>query len=438
MHRSSESIAALATALAKAQTKLNNPEKSLTAIIRADRAGAPERSFRYAPLSSGLEIVRKTLGKHEIAVLQTTAIDQTSRSVSLTTMLTHASGEWISSEWPVCPVSDMAAPHRMGAALTYARRYALFTLVGIAGDDDLDAPDLNCQPVANGAPIAGATPRGADAPAPGSAEAVAGLPGRGTGRGNGGAQNRLILTPEASARCRDRLLREIVNLPSSEAAGDWAREVLPLKNTMIARDARLVETAFAFRMSALEKPAGTEPLFPTETASTSPIDEELAADSTLAEARRRSSGSIDKNLLAIPEPRRHRDREHLKLVASKPCLICGRNPAEPHHLRFAQKPALGRKVSDEFAVPLCRLHHRELHRALDETAWWQTARIDPLKIARALWKASRSPKGQGTESSAEARTPAEKPEPGARTPEQLSKPAAPHASHPDSAAGIGK
>src|SRR5262245_44980422 len=151
MHRSSESIAALATALAKAQTELANPEKSLTATIHTDRGGeGAGRTFRYAPLSSGLDIVRKTLGKHEIAIFQTTAIDQPTRSVALTTMLTHSSGEWIASEWPVCPVSDTAAPHRMGAALTYARRYALFTLVGIAGEDDLDAPDLNCQPVAEG------------------------------------------------------------------------------------------------------------------------------------------------------------------------------------------------------------------------------------------------------------------------------------------------
>ena len=123
MHRSSESIAALAAALAKAQTELANPEKSLTAAIGTGRHGEGARTFRYAPLSSGLDIVRKTLGKHEIAIFQTTAIDQPTRSLSLTTMLTHSSGEWIASDWPVCAVSDMAAPHRMGAALTYARRY---------------------------------------------------------------------------------------------------------------------------------------------------------------------------------------------------------------------------------------------------------------------------------------------------------------------------
>src|ERR1700755_554440 len=135
MHRSSESVAALAAALAKAQAKLVNPEKSLTATIRGGRPGESERSFRYAPLSSGLDIVRKTLGQHEIATVQTTAIDQAAGVVNLTTVLAHASGEWIASDWPVCPIAENERPHRMGAALTYARRYALFTLVGIAGED---------------------------------------------------------------------------------------------------------------------------------------------------------------------------------------------------------------------------------------------------------------------------------------------------------------
>jgi hypothetical protein len=142
MPRFSESVAALASALAKAQAELANPEKSLIGTIRSGRTGERERTFRYAPLSSGLDIVRKTLGQHEIATVQTTAIDQAAGIVNLTTMLAHASGEWIASDWPVCPIAETANPQRMGAALTYARRYALFTLVGIAGEDDLDAPDL--------------------------------------------------------------------------------------------------------------------------------------------------------------------------------------------------------------------------------------------------------------------------------------------------------
>ena len=140
MQRCSETIGTIAGALAKAQAELTNPEKSLVATIRPDGPHGVERSFRYAPLSSGLEIVRKTLSQHEIATVQTTAVDQAAGIVNLTTVLAHSSGEWIASDWPVCAVSETATPHRMGAALTYARRYALFTLVGIAGEDDIDAP----------------------------------------------------------------------------------------------------------------------------------------------------------------------------------------------------------------------------------------------------------------------------------------------------------
>ena len=115
----------------------------MLATIRRDGRGAAEQIFRYAPLSSGLDIVRKTLGQHEIATVQATAIDHAAGIVNVTTTLAHSSGEWISADWPVCSLGDMASPQRMGAALTYARRYALFALVGIAGEDDLDAPDLN-------------------------------------------------------------------------------------------------------------------------------------------------------------------------------------------------------------------------------------------------------------------------------------------------------
>src|SRR5271167_2513554 len=114
MHRSSESIGAIAAALSKAQSELTNPEKSLTATIRPEGPDATERSFRYAPLSSGLDIVRKTLGQHEIATVQTTSIDQEAGLIRLTTVLAHSSGEWIASDWPVCAISETATPHRMG------------------------------------------------------------------------------------------------------------------------------------------------------------------------------------------------------------------------------------------------------------------------------------------------------------------------------------
>src|SRR6202047_506726 len=237
VHRSSESFAALAAALAKAQAQLVNPEKSLTATIPTGRAGETQRTFRYAPLSSGLEIVRKTLSEQEIAVIQATAVDPASRVLTLTAMLAHASGQWISSQWPVCPLADIASPHRMGAALTYARRYALFTLAGIAGEDDLDAPDL-CAPVPGG----NSSVTGVQVPSKTS--------GNGRMRGAARAASSIVLPIEQSAVLRDRLVKEIAGLESQDSAAAWGREALPIKNTITAADAQWVETGFALKLSA--------------------------------------------------------------------------------------------------------------------------------------------------------------------------------------------
>ena len=111
----------------------------------------------------------------------------------------------------------------------------------------------------------------------------------------------------------------------------------------------------------------------------------LAEQSEALRRRRRGRATINKTVLVLPVPRRIRDREHMKSVAKHPCLVCGRRPADAHHLRFAQSPALGRKVSDEFTVPLCRGHHREVHRCGDEAAWWNKTGIDPTTAARVLW-----------------------------------------------------
>jgi hypothetical protein len=245
MHRSSESISSLAAALAKAQMVLTNPEKSLTGILPGNRPDEPGRIFRYASLSSGLDIVRKVLGQHEIATLQTTVIDQDIQTVSLTTVLAHASGEWIASDWPVCALSEMATPRRMGAALTYARRYALFTLVGIAGEDDLDAPDLAGQP-AEGAAKMGDGFNQIKVNAAGALGAFAKnrkpwTPPRGT------------LAPEASAALRDRLLDELCSLASTDEATAWAQRALGAKNTLRDVDAAVVEAAFASRMAELDE-----------------------------------------------------------------------------------------------------------------------------------------------------------------------------------------
>jgi ERF superfamily len=381
MHRSSESVAALASALAKAQAELINPEKSLTATIRSGRAGEAERTFRYAPLSSGLDIVRKTLGQHEIATVQTTAIDAAAGIVNLTTMLAHASGEWIASDWPVCPIAETANPQRMGAALTYARRYALFTLVGIAGEDDLDAPDL-CD--GSPSPRSSVLDRSWDDQCGISRQ----TPDNGRDRGNINRQRSAILEPDQSAELRGKLLLEMAGIPSADLSA-WAREALATKNSLTASDAKLVEDAFERRLA---EPLSSEIVWNGRSSETQAIgpQETVCTESTNAGQTK----GVDKSVLAVATPRRYRNREHLRFVAKQPCLICGRTPSDPHHLRYLQPRALGRKASDEFAVPLCRVHHRAVHRARDERAWWQAAGIDPIKISRKLWKETRIDEGR--------------------------------------------
>jgi hypothetical protein len=378
MQRSSESIACLAAALAKAQAELTNPEKSLVATIRPNGPGEAERSFRYAPLSSGLEIVRKALGQHEIATLQTTAIDQTAGIVNLTTVLAHSSGEWIASDWPVCATSETATPQRMGAALTYARRYALFTLVGIAGEDDIDAPDLK-------APMPPAS--AAAKPVPNRRDRLNGgqtIPGRGDSKVFSNPAKPILAT-EASAALRDQLMGELKEIVSSDDAAIWAHRILGAKNSLTEVDARQIEDAFQVK---LETPAGPDdfsdqPLAPVLPALLPPFSS--LARHPAGRAGTAAADGIDKSLLTHPEPRRFRDKEHVKFVAKQACLICGRRPADAHHLRFTQHRALGRKASDEFTVPLCRGHHREAHRCGDEAAWWKSAGVDPTITARALW-----------------------------------------------------
>jgi hypothetical protein len=391
MQRSSSSIANLAGALAKAQIALVNPEKSLVATIRQGGASRGEQTFRYAPLSSGLEIVRKTLGEHEIATVQTTAIDQRAGIVNLTTVLAHSSGEWISSDWPVCAVSETATPHRMGAALTYARRYALFTLVGIAGEDDLDAPDLMTPSAST------SEPEKPNAHGNGGAlngrhwnnRAQRGAPGRyaGNGRRPPFISAKTTLRAEQSAELRDRLLVELGNVRSSEDAALWALRSLPEKDRLTAVDARRVEETFEAHIIRYATDAEDEHRTSGQTAEPKlPTGLVPGAPAPRTRSRtKRIAGAIDKSALAFPEPRRVRDRDHIRYVARQPCLICGRQPSDAHHLRFAQHPALGRKVSDEFTVPLCRGHHREIHRCGDEAAWWSTVGIEPTAAARLLW-----------------------------------------------------
>ena len=371
MHRSSESIGAIAAALAKAQSELTNPEKSLIATIRSAFPREGDRTFRYASLASGLDIVRKSLGQHEIATIQTTAIDQGSGRIRLTTLLAHASGEWISSDWPVCSVSEMATPHRMGAALTYARRYALFALVGIAGEDDLDAPDLLTEPAAAADPPDDANPR--TKPPNGSIH----KPG----------QPKPVLATEPSAALRDQLIGEINELKDSDDIALWAHRRLPAKNTLTADDARAVETACQVVLSALNPSADELEKFPdgpTEPASISPAN---AAPPTTV-ATNPEHQNAESMVTPLRKSMRRRNKAHLAFVAAQPCLVCQRSPCDAHHLKFAQPRSLGRKVSDEFTVPLCRDHHHELHRHGNEMAWWANLQIAPIETATELWAAT--------------------------------------------------
>jgi hypothetical protein len=386
VHQSSESFAALTAALAKAQAKLVNPEKSLTATIRSGRPGEGQRTFRYAPLSSGLEIIRKTLSEHEIAVIQTTAIDQATQMLNLTTLLSHASGEWISSHWPVCAIGEIANPHRMGAALTYARRYALFTLVGIAGEDDLDASDICVLAPATGGSITGSSTGGLQF----------GQQARGNGRNRGAtkAASTAVFPSDESGALRDRLLIEITGLASQDGATTWAGETLSAKNTLTAADAKLVEDAFEQKLSQLLASAIETIEPPVIKAPPSSVEGSLEIDTDSNSANQLQLNRIDKSVLAVSAPRRYRDKEHLRYVTLQPCLLCARKPSDAHHLRFVQPRALGRKASDEFAVPLCRIHHRAAHRASDERTWWKAAGIDPLKVARKLWEDTHANNGQ--------------------------------------------
>ncbi len=392
----------------------------MVGTVYNNRSDSPQ-AFRYASLSSGLDIVRKALGGQQIAIAQTTDIDRANGTVNLITLLLHTSGEWISSDWPVCQLSETSAPRRMGAALTYARRYALFTMVGIAGEDDLDAPPDVTNDPAEGLQTANRDLPPSPRPRPlGPGQSRTGSPAI--------PPVREKLSKDESAAATALLLQEIATLPE-DALQPRAIAILKAKNRLSAHDAKQIEVVFAARMTrpdALpeslmsEEPAcaSTNPE-PTQLSATLPealkvlrprgrpkkvkvANEELAAcpvpskpisvDKPAALTNPQAEATpakIEKSELAISEPRRHRDKTHLKFVASQPCLVCGRSPSDAHHLRFTQPRAMGRKVSDEFTVPLCRTHHRDNHRFGDEAAWWDRQAIDPMGTSRTLWVSTR-------------------------------------------------
>ena len=474
MLNASVSIDALAEALAQAQLELVNPEKGLSAwlSIPGDNS-SPPRPFRYASLSSGLELVRKVLGRFRIALIQTTTIDGVRGLLSLQTTLAHASGQWIASEWPVCSLAEISAPHRMGAAMTYARRYALFAIVGIAGEDDLDAPDLNIEPIVD---LNASLERHGKSRSSESAKPA-----------GGGAPNSTSPTPKASKtppntesdeRLCERLIDEIVCLTTESEVTAWALtrysakaalprvyaervevrfadylarfvvdEVLPTgesgggqaerdekigdrkpPNAPADKDAQDAMRLESGNATPMETPGETQPETPAETALSSSLSisevvaersgsravesgappngaqSELPARGPTVEGKTARNDETFRNPVTAassarpsrlpaptettPRPVRRRDPEHLRFVAGEPCLICGRSPADPHHLRFAQPRGLSLKSSDQYVVPLCRLHHDEAHRHGDETKWWRSLRIDAIAAALDLWRRS--------------------------------------------------
>jgi hypothetical protein len=357
MHRSSETIGKIAAALAAAQKQLENPEKTLSATITSLFPRETPVSFRYASLASGLDIVRKALGEQEIATIQCTAFDRDDPIIRLSTVLAHSSGEWVASDWPVCPLSEIAAPHRLGAALTYARRYALFALVGITGEDDLDAPDLPIGPTSTAAAA--------------SPSDIGKSPPR-------GAPRRVVtLSPGPSSTLRGQLLTELEGLLSIDDLTLWALRRLPQKNKLTDADARMVEIAYQARLDLVESKSAEEGKV------VAPGPENSSANSL---SERPASPSHEAAVIQLPKTLRRRDKAHLAFVASQPCLVCQRVPSDAHHLKFAQPRALGRKSSDEFTVPLCRDHHRELHRSGNERSFWANVGITPLEAADRLWR----------------------------------------------------
>jgi len=268
----------------------------------------------------------------------------------------------------------------MGAALTYARRYALFTLVGIAGEDDLDAPDLDAT-----SKIGGGEPPRSDHRSQSTADAGIETWAR------DGAKLRVrsgapVLTPDQSAMVRGRLLAQLVAINSTDEAAAWARRNLSTKNTLTAGDARIVEEKFqAIVLSIGDGEGTTEPCDPLSAQNVMPADRSDADDSQKVSGKPPRKSAVR----ALGKTVRVRDKEHRKFVSRQACLVCGRTPSDPHHLTFMQPRALGHRVSDEFTVPVCRIHHRELHRYGDEAAWWGKVQIDPLPIALRLWQQTR-------------------------------------------------
>src|SRR5271168_180356 len=286
----------------------------------------------------------------------------------------------------------------MGAALTYARRYALFTLVGIAGEDDLDVPDLGSDPRADPNPprVNGSGP-GENPISPSSIILSRAAPPTAAVRGKARIirPTKSILADEESAALRDRLIAELDDLTSADEAANWVQRRMPDKNLLTKLDGQLVESRFKAKLEAFAGEEAQEPSSEAGQVAPKPdprldVENGVVAFAEVPEeirpVRRRVVGKTI----------RLRDKEHTRFVSRQPCVVCGRTPADPHHLRFAQPRALGRKASDEYTVPVCRTHHRELHRYGDEASLWAGVNVDPVPIALALWRRTRPDREPGS------------------------------------------
>jgi hypothetical protein len=254
------------------------------------------------------------------------------------------------------------------AALTYARRYVLFALVGIAGEDDLDAPDLLTEPSPAISTRAGPADSGQTIPNP--TNGTVHRPGH----------PKPVLAPAQSAALRDQLLGEMADLKDGEALALWAHRRLPSKNALTAEDARIIDAAGQRILEICRDPELDQADRPPALAASKTTD--VVTMSGVNQTQPATTYTV----LPLTKPSRKRNKAHLAFVASHPCLVCQRSPCDAHHLKFAQPQALGRKVSDEFTVPLCREHHHELHKHGNEAVWWANLQIAPVDTAQKLWR----------------------------------------------------
>ena len=211
---------------------------------------------------------------------------------------------------------------------------------------------------------------------------------------------RIVLATDESKALRDRLVAELSDLKSADEAADWVHKNLPAKNTLTPADAETVEASFRDRVATIEG-GQMDPATGRQAVDTPGSELSLEQGPALDGAEAAAQRTFVRRRPIATKTIRLRDKEHCKFVATQPCVVCGRTPSEAHHIRFAQPRALNRKVSDEYTVPVCRVHHRELHRYGDETSWWAGVSIDPLPIALELWRRSRSAESPKTQSPAQ-------------------------------------